>query len=256
MPKTLTYNTIERPESKELKPIEITQEIIDNLNNHSKKLNNNGYSYGGADMENYISLIDLSFEDSSGNPINRNFKELSEDEIKIMLNKKDFRDRIIGLIYQCNRDCMEFEKNGKSGLYISKDAANFMKKISEQISNINITDNPNDTILNIDQISVLNIDQISLCDIPNDTILDMDQISLCDIPNDTILDMDPRSDIYVYNDKPSIIKSFCEHYSKAENIITQTVQKEFSKNFNDWEKEKPKDKDNKILRLTKNLYIP
>ena len=62
-----------------------------------------------------------------------------------MLNKEDFRDKIIGLIYQCNQDCMK----GKSGLYISKDAANFMKKISEQISNINITDNPNDAILNI-----------------------------------------------------------------------------------------------------------
>ena len=189
MPKTLIYNTIEIPESKELKPIEITQAIINNLNNHSKKLNNNGYSYSGVDMENYISLIDLSFEDSSLNPINRNFKELSEDEIKIMLNKKDFRDRIIGLIYQCNKDCMEFEKNGKSGLYISKDAANFMKKISEQISNINITDDPNDAILNIEPISDVDDNEIN------------------------------------------IIKSFCEHYSKAENIITQTVQKEFGKNI-------------------------
>lgn len=206
MPKTLTYNTIEIPESKELKTIDINELTIRFLDMESKKLNNNGYSYSGADMEHYISCIELGFEDSSGNTINRNFKDLSEDEIKIMLNKEDFRDKIIGLIYQCNQDCMK----GKSGLYISKDAANFMKKISEQISNINITDNPNDAILNIN----------------------------------------PVSDIDVYNNELSIIKSFCEHYSKAENIITQTVQKEFSKNFNDWEKDK--EKTNKIINRENN----
>jgi len=206
MSKTLTYNTIEIPGSKELKTIDINELMIHFLDTESKKLNNNGYSYSGADMEHYISCIELGFEDSSGNTINRNFKDLSEDEIKIMLNKEDFRDKIICLIYQCNQDCMK----GKSGLYISKDAANFMKKISEQISNINITDNPNDAILNINSVS----------------------------------------DIDIYNNELSIIKSFCEHYSKAENIITQTVQKEFGKNFNDWEKDK--EKTNKIINHENN----
>ncbi len=207
MPRTITYNTIEPPKAKELETIDIAKNaMIWHLNNESKKLNNNGYSYSGADMEHYISRIELDFEDSSGNIINRNFKELSEEEIKIMLNKEDFRDKILNLIYQCNEDCTK----GKSGLYISKDAANFMKKVSEQISNINTTDNPNDAIVNIR----------------------------------------PTGDIDIYNSEISIIKSFCEHYSKAENIITQTAQQEFSKNFNDWEK--GKEKPNKVINRENN----